>query len=143
MNKILTLVDKGVNSTSTTPGGILAKLFRQILFDLDISLSAYSSLMTRFINEPMNRIPDNRADRASAVGNFNKEFAKPELTWKKLIEAQKLLQFEDVELTVRGYNRIKGRITEHTVRYSLGPSDIQEIIDEEVQDGQKGEDGNE
>lgn len=136
VTKLLTLPDKGINATRGV-GGILARLFRQMLMDFNINGSKYSSLLLHFMDDPVNNIPNNRVDRASRIGNFNKEFGKPSMSWKKFIEAVRLLQFhDDVELIIRGTSRLNGQVTEHKTKFKLGgyrgreDDDDVELIDE-------------
>lgn len=120
VTKILTLPDKGVNSTHGS-GGVLSRLFRQMLMDFRIDGARYASLLTKFMDDPLNNVPNNRADRASKVGNFNKEFGKPSMSWKKFVEAMRLLQFQgETELIIRGTSKITGKTTEHITRFNLG-----------------------
>ncbi len=132
--KLVTLPDKGVSST-TGIGGVLSRLFRQMLYDFNVFGSLYGSLVTRFMNDPLNKIPDNRAYRASKIGNLNKELGKPSMSWKKLIEAIRFLQFHgEAELIFRGTSKITGKVSEHTVKFNLGEIDDLEDLDEEEAD---------
>lgn len=119
MTKLLTLPDKGINSTSGV-GGVLARLFRQVLFDLNINTQVYGSLLTSLVKDPNTGVSDNSKDRSSAIGNYSKHFSKPWMSWKKFVEALRLLQFEDVEIILRGKSRLTGRITEHSTKFNLG-----------------------
>lgn len=120
ITRLLSFPDKGINSTKGV-GGILARLFRQMLYDLNVSGQTYGALLTTFLKDPANNGRDNSYDRSSDAGNFNKEFAKPQLTWKKFFMALRLLQFYDEgELIFRGKSRITGKITEHSVKFNLG-----------------------
>lgn len=132
VTKILTLPDKGVNNTHGV-GGVLSRLFRQMLMDFGIDGARYSSLLTRFMNDPANNIPNNRADRASKIGNFNKEFGKPSMSWKKFVEAIRLLQFHgEIELIIRGTSRLTGKPTEHVTKFNLGEGFADEPDEDDV-----------
>lgn len=121
VTKLFTFPDRGVNSTYGV-GGILSRLFRQMLIDFNVDGNKYSSLLTTYMNDPSNNIPNNRADRASKVGNFNKEFGKPTMSLKKFIEAVKLLQFYgETEIIFKGRSKLTGgEITTHITRFNLG-----------------------
>lgn len=82
-NDILHDPQKGVN----TAEGVLARLFRQILYDLRVSPMRWSANMTRYLDDPRNNIPKNSRDRASSRGNLNKALRKPKMTWKVFRQA--------------------------------------------------------
>lgn len=132
---LLITPDKGISATKGV-GGILARLFRQIFFDLNVGPQMYGSLMTAFLRDPRNGIANNRKDRSSAMGNYSKEFSKPFMTWKKLVEGLRLLQFEgEVELIIRGKSRRVGGITEHSTKFNLGDyTEINQLEENESDD---------
>jgi hypothetical protein len=70
--------NKGVE----TAEGVLARLFRQILFDLNVRPIRWAAMMARYLDDPRNGIPKNSRDRSSARGNLNKELRRPKMTWK-------------------------------------------------------------
>lgn len=123
IDDILILPDKGIRSTKGV-GGVIARLFRQILIDLNIGTTFYGSLITAYINDPINHIPDNRKDRSSIVGNFSKEFSKPFMTWKKFVEGLRVLQFEgEVTITITGKSRRFDGVSSHSTKFNLGELD--------------------
>lgn len=75
---ILAERDKGVGQARN----VLARLFRQILRDLNIKHSDWHHLMLRYLNDPRNKIPPNGKDKSSARGNLNKELRRNRMTWK-------------------------------------------------------------
>lgn len=133
LSRLVNLPDKGVSNTIGI-GGVMSRMFRQMLFDFGVSGPLYGSLVSRFVNDPSNRMPDNRAYRASKIGNINKELGKPSMSWKKLIEAIRFLQFHgEAELIFRGTSKVTGELTEHVVKFNLGEldEDDEQEIDEE------------
>lgn len=104
INKILTSPDKEVKKTFGI-GGILSRLFRQILADLNITPSRFGSLMQDYVNDPRNSIPNNKRDQTMNRGNLIKEFSKPNMTWKVFCKAMRFLQFVKIDFVVRAYHR--------------------------------------
>lgn len=62
--------------------GVLAKLFRKIVAEREITPGVWMRLMHQYLNNPHNQIPPNPKDRSSARGNLNKELHRPTMTWK-------------------------------------------------------------
>lgn len=114
-NDILNDRTKGVEQTI----GVLARLFRQILFDLDVNPFKWAMMMQRYLDDPRNGIPRNSKDRSSARGNLNKELRRPKMTWKVFRKA--LMFLGPVEATF--IVRLKwqgGKTTEHDVKLVTG-----------------------
>lgn len=131
MSKVLTSPNKGVDRVKGI-GGVLAGLFRKILWDLNVDPQMYGSLLTDLIRDPRSGVPNNRRDRSSAIGNYSKHFSKPWMSWKKFVEALRLLQFEDdVTITVTGTSRITKEKTSHYFNFNLGDYSYLDAIDRE------------
>lgn len=89
---LLARPDRGVGATSGIVG-VLAGLFRQILFDLNIGTMKWSHLMDEYVQiESVHNNKDNRRDRTSIRGNLNKEFQRSRMTWKVFCRGMMLLQ---------------------------------------------------
>lgn len=108
--KMLNSPDKEVNKTSGA-NGVLSRLFRQILGDLNINPHRFEIHMLQFLGDPKNGYPNNRRDQTSARGNLMKEFARPQMTWKVFCKALRFLSFTSIELTIIGKRH--GRETVH------------------------------
>lgn len=110
-NDILNDDKKGVEQTI----GVLARLFRQILYDLNIDTYKWSRHMQEYLDDPRNGIPRNSKDRSSARGNLNKELRRPKMTWKVFRKALMFLGPLEATFIVRLKWRT-GRTTEHSVK---------------------------
>ena len=130
LNEILEDPKKGVNKTHGTPG-TLARLFRTILLDLNIGGFQFAVLMTKFLTDPRNRIPDNKRDQTSNRGNLNKEFQKDRMTWKVFCKGLRFLQFVRFRIIIEG-ERVNGSVSRHQVDVNLELSepDTDEFNDE-------------
>lgn len=71
--------------------GTLAKLFRRILWDLDIKPDTMNALMLRHLNDPANAIPNNGKVRSTERGNIIKDLSKTEMTWRNFEKGLRLL----------------------------------------------------
>jgi hypothetical protein len=79
-------------------GGILASMWREILFDLEINGARFDFLCNQFIAKARKGMGDSRVSNYFNRGNLRRELAKPKMTFKALIKALKLL--EVIELTI-------------------------------------------
>lgn len=77
VNNLLNSEDKGVDEAT----GTLSRLFRQILFDVNITPMRWNKLMQAYLSNPRNGVPQHGRDRSTARGNLNKELRKPSMTW--------------------------------------------------------------
>lgn len=117
LSEILEDPNKGIHKTYGTDG-TLARLFRTILSDLNIGGYQFTLLMTKFLNDPRNNIPDNKQDQTSNRGNLNKEFQKGTMTWKVFCKALRFLQFTRFKVIIQA-ERADGSITQHDVEVNL------------------------
>lgn len=78
LNKVLSSPDKEVKEAK----GVLARLFRQILFEDKMNGQRWNALMVRYLNDPRNNIATNGKDRSTCRNNLNKELSRPTMTWK-------------------------------------------------------------
>ncbi len=100
-------------------GSILSSMFRSIIFDLNIGNNRFNFLMESFLNDRRNAIPQNNKDRASARGNFRKEFLKESMSWKVFCKGLRFLQVVKFELVIRLHHP-NGTTTEHSKSVNLG-----------------------
>jgi hypothetical protein len=131
--RLLQSPNKEKNQT-TGVGGILAGLWRQILFDLDISYNQWNVLMTDHLTDPANNIEQNNRAQISERGNMVNELAKPSMTWRLFIKALRFLKVRglDIQLTLRHAN---GKKTIHTRSVDFGrPGAPGEMRDDEASD---------
>jgi hypothetical protein len=97
LTRMLKLPDKGASEAS----GVLSKLWRGILVDLDVTHYTWGSLMLRYLNDPRNGIPRDVKDKSSARGNLNKELKRPRMTWKVFLKGLRFLGPVRIEFVVK------------------------------------------
>lgn len=110
MRDLLALPDRGVGKTSGIRG-VLAKLFRTMLNDFNITQITYNRLLNDYVFVEAKH-ENNRRDRTSIRGNLNKEFSRPTMTWKVFNKAMMLLQVRRFRITI-DVERENGTITSH------------------------------
>lgn len=79
--------DKGLRDSR----GVLTHLFRQILFQMNITPFAWDKKMKDYLHNPSNRIPQNSKDKSSARGNLNKELRRDKMSWNVFMKALRFL----------------------------------------------------
>lgn len=101
--------------------GILAALWRTMLFDLKVRPELFNQLLDNFIKtRAAQLLPKQGA--ANLKGNWMKEFAKPQMTWRNIMKAILLLRVSKMKLTVElEYMDRPGMKTTHSVRADLTP----------------------
>lgn len=126
LSKIIAAKDKEINKTAGA-GGVLSRLWRQMLIDMGIGPVHYDMLLQRYVTDPRNGIPNNRKDQTSARGNIVKELAKPHMTWKVFCKGLRYLAIVRFELIIKAYH-YDGRTSTHKTSVGLGA--VQEIKEE-------------
>lgn len=109
--------NKEIHKTYGTVG-LLSKLWRVILKDLNIGGYRFSVLMDRFLNDPNNQVPDNPKERFNNRGNLNKEMSNPTMSWKVFCKCMRFLQFTEFRITLEA-RHTDGKITTHRVMVNL------------------------
>jgi hypothetical protein len=121
LSKMLEDPNKGIHSTYGSVG-MLSRLFRTILKDLEIGGYQFNMLMARYLNDPRNNVPENKRDQTSNRGNLNKEFQKSTMTWKVFCKAMRFLKFTGFKITIEA-KHANGRVTAHSVEVDLEMQD--------------------
>jgi hypothetical protein len=116
--RLLGQADKGASGTYGA-GGVLSRLWRQQLKDLGINIQRWNDLMYKFVTDPRNGYPNNKRDQQSARGNLTKEFARPQMTWKVFMKAQRFLGVKDLTIAIE-CNFIDGRRSVHSAPVNFG-----------------------
>lgn len=78
----------------------LARLYRKILMDLQVSPAQMNKNMLAWLDDPRNNIPNNGATRSSERGNLIKEMTRPNMTWKVFMKCIRFLRPLNIKLTV-------------------------------------------
>jgi len=118
VTEMLTAPDKNITKTSGS-NGVLSRLFRQMLWDLNINVSQFGSLLQNYVLNPHNGIPDNKKDQISARGNMAKELSKTQMTWKVFCKALRFLGIAKIDFSLKAYH-YDGRTTLHSTTVNMG-----------------------
>lgn len=111
IQRLINSKDKGSGRTSN----LIAKLFRVILVDLDISLDKYTILRNKWLNNPANHIKNDRTSRATASSNLTKDIIRDTMTEPVLLKLLNILKVESLSVTISLKRRGFSKATEHTV----------------------------
>lgn len=99
IRQILSAPDKGASKTYGI-NGVLARLFRTMLKDLGVDGARWGSLMSDYLTDPRNAVPENKRDKTSARGNINKELFRPQMTWKVFFKGLRFLKIAEFEIQI-------------------------------------------
>jgi len=130
LHRMLAAPDKEVKKTSGA-NGVLARLFRIILLDLNVTPSRFGSLLQHYILDPRNGVADNKKDQTSARGNLTKEFYKPQMTWKVFLKAMRFLRIKKIVFVVELHHSGPGdKTTLHSTEVNLGDPGVIQGLNE-------------
>lgn len=87
IHEILSLDDRGISSASDAP----SKLFRSILFDLQINRMTWDRLMRDFLTNPRSGVDNTPTKRSSERSNLNRALARERVTWKMFRKALQVM----------------------------------------------------
>lgn len=118
LTSLLSLPDKGQSETSG-PNGVLTRLFRKILADLDIGPKRFDSLLEQFIRDSFSGKTSSPKVQTSMRGNLMKEFIKRQMTWKVFCKALLILQVVEFQLALK-IKRRNGSESTHSLKMEWG-----------------------
>lgn len=98
---------------------ILASMFRTIMEEIGINETRWNHLMTDYVLDKNNCIPNNNKDQSSARGNLQKELLKNKMSWKVFCKGIRFLNIIKFDFIIRAHHP-NGKITEHTKTVSFG-----------------------
>lgn len=124
IEKILASPDKGVSATRGI-GGILARLWRQILDDVNMKPNRFEVLLSDFITNAKRGIPEHRVSRHFTRGNLRRELEKDTMTFKVFMKGMKFLKIVKINFTVELQHQ-SGRKTLHQTTIDLGNPQLNE-----------------
>lgn len=119
MTKILSAPDKEVGKTYGQ-NGILSRLFRQMLADLNVTNYKWEAYMADFIRDVGGAGPTDRKSQTTTRGNLTKEFQKEQMTWKVFCKVLRFLQIMRFRITITAFHA-DGQTTEHSTEVNFGP----------------------
>jgi|ERR1700752_338266 len=107
---IFDVVDKNDDEDSTEPN-VLAKLFREILSDLDIDDQMFQDYQDYYVkrSKPLGTPVDHYTTKCS----LRREILKDSISWKVFIKGLIFLKTHRVKLRLRLIYKVSGIITEH------------------------------
>ena len=121
MTEILNAPDKRI----TIPQGIkgvLARLYRQMLANLNIGPIIFESYMVDYLSR--SRTPNTRSDRQVVQGNLIKDFSKPTMTWPVFCKAIRFFRIWKFRIVIECYHE-NGKVSLHSVEHQLGKNPAQ------------------
>lgn len=90
MNELYRVIAKkncGVHEAT----GVLARLWRGIMSDIEMNQDKMHGMLTRWVNDPYNGIPNDNRVKSTERGNLVKELAQPDITWKVFLKGIRVL----------------------------------------------------
>lgn len=109
IQRILNAKDKLVGEAED----VLARLFRTILADINMTEYHWRGRMRRYLEDPTNHILSTSTARSSARGNLNKELASRKMSWNVFLKGLKFLGPEWIKFRVEaGWNPNRSTIHE-------------------------------
>lgn len=92
------LTDKVSAVLSST--GILSRLWRKTLCDLDITPRKWDQLMRNYLEDPSNNIPQSSREKSTHRGNLNKQLYGDPMSIKTFLRGLKFLGAVRVKFTI-------------------------------------------
>ena len=126
--------EEKINPKSIRSGGsasVLTKMFFTIMDNMGVNETRWNHLMTNYILDKSNCIPNNTKDQSSARGNLSKELLKKKQTWKVFCKAIRFLNIVKFDFVIRAHHA-NGVVTESVVPVSFGDM-VQESLDDEIE----------
>jgi len=111
IRRLINSRDKGSGQTSN----VIAKLFRVILIELDITLDKFTILKSKWLNDPNNHIRNTRTAKSTASSNLVKDIIKDTMSIDVFLKMMSLLKVESISFSVSIKRKGHLRPTEHTV----------------------------
>lgn len=118
IKRILDDPNKEIDQTYGT-NGVLAKHWRIILAELNITTQKWLSLMADFVYDLRNGVPNNKSDQTSFRGNLTKELSRDQLTWKSFCRGLRFLKVRRMRI-VTYLEHENGHISVHESKVDFG-----------------------
>ena len=97
--RILKAADKQVTAVEASANGLLAGLWRKILYDMGITPVRWNLLIDEYLDKQSGN-KTNRFDRANTRSALNSELFEPAMTMKTLIKGLKVLNCDDLQIQI-------------------------------------------
>lgn len=111
IKRLINSSDKGVG----TARNVLAKLFRVVLVDLDMSLSKFDVLKKKWLNNPAYHLRNSRKAKATTCSNLTKDVIRDTMTVDVFLKMMLILEAESISVQVTMKRKNRARPTEHVV----------------------------
>ena len=118
LTRLLNDPEKGITKTYGN-NGVLSRLWRKMLQDLDVGPNKFGALLHAYIQDPQNHVPSNRKDQISARGNLTKELARPQMTWKVFCKALRFLNIVKIKFVIEAHHA-NGQVSLHSTMVNFG-----------------------
>lgn len=109
IKEVLKDQNKGIEKTEN----LLSRLFRTILYNLNITYPLFENDFRRYLHDPYNGVQDDPTARNNHRGNVMKELASPSMTWSVFLKGLRVLGVTEFEIVLN--IRRKDEITQHAV----------------------------
>ena len=134
IDRILTSQNYGVDETKGVQG-ILARLYRQVLMDLNVNPNRFQILLTEAALNAKRSVKNGNVSKYFTVGNLRRELEKPAMTFKVFMKGIKLLKVSKLKISIE-LTHASGKRSLHETSVDLGNADIsQSIFDEDIASG--------
>lgn len=114
MNKSLRDIVADTDKQVSQSRNPLAKLYRTILLEKNITHSTIDHYLTQYLDDPTLGIPKNSKDRSSERGNLLKQLGRPTISWKIFTKGLRLLRPRHVRITLT-FTDQRGVVTNHHI----------------------------
>ena len=129
MDEILKDPNRCVSHTRGV-GGILARLWRIILFETNVNVSNFENLCGNFVLRARRGLIDANVKNYFNKGNLRRELAKPSMTFKVFVKALKVLEVVSFTITIELQHR-RGKITTHSTKVDTATFELMEHDEED------------
>jgi hypothetical protein len=127
IERILNSPDRGITETRGI-GGIVARLWRTILSDLNIRPGKFELLLTEFIINAKSKVADDRVSKLFTRGNLRRELERPTMTIKVFMKGIKMLRVTKFKIAVE-LEFSNGKKTLHSTSVDLGePKTVNDLF---------------
>ncbi len=117
--------------------GVLAKFYRLILRDNNVTVKDMDRMLQHWLNNPENDIPEDSRTRSFLRGNLTKALAMPDMTWKTFLRGLMLHRVKWIEIDMKvGYQDVT---RSHHMRVFLDDDSVRELSKDVPVEGEEDE----
>lgn len=142
MAALLLADDKRISEPSG-PKGILVRLWRKILIDMNMMPGRFNNLMNDFSVDALPGDLGSQKAHTTLRGNLTKEFTRNSMTWPVFLKALRFVKFRKIRFIVQVYHP-NGEVVEHYTDVDLGAREdlnqFLDLIDQDDEDDEQEQD---